>query len=158
MELFIDLNRQAYKKKHRVLFRIFGVFSSLILTASVAIGLMEGMSAFNWFQSIYILLITIFLFSLGYGKSPLDIFGKAYIKINDTGVIYKSSVVRNKIAQYDWSEVKDIKIKLFEVELKMNDKWVSIDLERFTDDNLKSVKEVFKNFQTNLTNREIAIA
>ena len=158
MELYIDLNRQAYKKKHRVLFRTLGIISSLIFVGWVAISFMEGMSAYNWFNSIYLLSMSIFLFSLGYGKSPIDLFGKAYIKINDEGIIYKSSVFRNKLEQYNWSEVEDIKIKLFEVELKINDKWVSIDLEKFTDDNLKAIKEAFKSVQSKIADREIFVA
>ena len=151
MELYIDLNRQAYKKKHRVMFRIIAIVALFLLVGWVTVGFIEGMSAFTWFYSVYLLFTSIFLIFLGFGKSPIDLFGKAYFKINEMGVIYKSSAFRNKIVQYNWSEVEDIKIRLFNVELKIKEKWVSINLEKFSDDNLKSVKEAIEEIQSNIS-------
>ena len=157
MDLYINLNDQNSQKKNKKTYMVLSILTFLFSFFWVAFNINE-MSAFAWFNTVYYFLIAILLYRLGIGKPPFDLIGKAYFKINDTGVIYKSSVIRKKIVQYNWNEIEDIKIKLFEVELKINNKWISIDLEKLSDDNLKSVKEVFKNFQASLATREISVA
>jgi hypothetical protein len=121
--------------------------SLLLLISWIVLSFIEGGSVFKWINSLHYFFWTIFMFFLGYGKMPFYLFGKAYFKIDYNGIIYKPSIFRKEIVQYYWSEIDDIKVKLFEVELKIKEKWVSINLEKFSDDNLKSVKETFKEIQ-----------
>jgi len=156
MELNINLNNQDYKKKNRRTYIVLSILAFSFSILLVAISINEPF-LFERLNAVYLFFLSVFLYRIGIGKPPFDLIGKAYFKINDSGIIYKSSIFRSKIVQYYWSEIKDIKIKLFEVELKINDKWVMIDLEKFSDDNLKSVKDAFKDFQTNRMNRETTI-
>jgi hypothetical protein len=46
-----------------------------------------------------------------------------------------------------WVDVQDIKLKLFEVQLLVKDEWISINLEKLSDDNLKLVKSSLGRYQ-----------
>lgn len=154
MELYIDLNRQLDKKKHRVWYKALAVLSLLLSIGYMIVAFIEGMSIVQWLTATYYSGITVLLFYISFGKSPTDLIGKSYFKINDIGIIYKSSIFRNKIAQYNWSEVEEIKIRLFELELKIGNRWVSINLEGLTDDNLKSAKEVLLKIQSEIDEKK----
>lgn len=156
MEVNINLNNQNYFTKHK---RFYIALSLLAVSFSVVGGVVNliDKATFEWFSVFYLFLMGIVLFSLGNGKAPLDLFGKAYFKINNAGIIYKMRMFDSKIVQYTWDEIDEIKIKLFEVELRIDNKWVSVNLEKLSDDNLISVKSIFHDFQANLHKREVAI-
>jgi hypothetical protein len=57
-----------------------------------------------------------------------------------------------------WVDVQDIKLKLFEVQLLVKDEWISINLEKLSDDNLKLVKNAFEEFQKHLDEKNAELA
>lgn len=83
--------------------------------------------------------------------------GKSYLKIDDRGVESKLSIFSKEVIKYKWDEIEELKIKLFGVQVKINTHWKTIDLDKLSDDNLKAVKQIFKDFQANLSNRIEAV-
>ena len=90
---------------------------------------------------LYFLIYAIILYSNSKGRGGLDLLGKSYFRINDKVVSCKLTLFSKKTIDVKWEEIEDIRIKLFEVQLKVNDEWIAINLEKLSDDNLKIVKE-----------------
>jgi len=59
-----------------------------------------------------------------------------------------------KVIMHQWHDAEDIRIKLFDVQVKVKKQWESINLEKLSDDNLKSVKEIFSDFQSKFKKRQ----
>ncbi|MCK5371410.1 MAG: hypothetical protein KAQ62_22770, partial [Cyclobacteriaceae bacterium] len=78
------------------------------------------------------------------GKHPFDLLGKSYFKLDDSGVEIKLGIFSKKVIKFRWDDMEDVKIKLFEIIVKSDNHWESIDLEKLSDDNLKAVKKVFQ--------------
>ena len=157
MELRINLNNQRNLRRGKKALIIFSAVY-LLLSIITFVSLMYMSSVLIWFYAFYFLFFSISLFIQSKGKHPLDLIGRSYFNVNEIGFGCKLGLFNKKIIEAKWSEIEDIKIKLFKVELKIDDKWVSIDLEKFTDDNLKAVKEAFKKVQSKIADREIFVA
>ena len=63
-----------------------------------------------------------------------------------------------RVINQSWDEIHDIKLKLFEVQIKTNKEWISINLEKLSDDNLKLVKSAFEGYQKLLPERAKVVA
>ena len=92
------------------------------------------------------------------GKHPFDLLGKSYFKMDDSGVEIKLSIFSKKVIKFRWDDMEDVKIKLFEIKVKSDNHWESIDLEKLSDDNLKAVKKVFQDIQEKQPDREVVYA
>jgi hypothetical protein len=67
----------------------------------------------------------------------------AHMAINDQKFVKTSGGIFSRQTEVDWNDVREMTIKLFEVNCLMNDgSLIKIDLNGLTDDNLKRVKEV----------------
>lgn len=89
------------------------------------------------------------------GKHPFDLIGKTYFKISDQGLECKLNIFSKKVIQINLSEIQDMKIKLFEVKVQINNQWESINLEKLSDDNLKPVKDIFLKVQSKIVGRQV---
>jgi len=97
-----------------------------------------------WFYALYFFAYALIMFANSKGKTLLDYFGKSYFLIDDHGFQCKLSLWRKKTISYNWSEISEIKVKLFEIRLLVKGSWISLNLERLSDEHLKLVKEAFK--------------
>ncbi len=157
MELFINLNNQRNLKRSKKTLIIFSGIT-LILSICTFVGLFFESTLLLWLYAFYFLIIAISLFFQSKGKHLIDMIGKSYFKIDDHCVESKLSIFSKKVLKYNWDEIEELKIKLFDIQVKINKHWKSIDLEKLSDDNLKSVKQIFKDFQANLESRQIVVS
>lgn len=156
MEIFINLNNQRNLKRSK---KTLIIFSGLTLVLSVAtfVGLFFDRTILIWFYAFYFLIISLSLFLQSRGIHLIDMIGKSYFKIDDQSIEIKLSIFSKKVMRNEWDKIEDVKIKLFEVKVKINNHWESIDLEKLSDDNLKTVKQVFEEFKANLDKMEVAV-
>lgn len=70
--------------------------------------------------------------------------GQAYFKLDETGISFKMDLFNKRIIQLSWQEIYEIKLKLFEIHVKLKDRWEVFNLEKLSDDNLKLVKSAFE--------------
>ncbi len=154
MDLYINLNNQRNLKRSR---KTLIIFSSITLLLSIItfVGLMFESSFLIWFYAFYFLIISFSLFIQSKGKHLLDLLGKSYINITGRGIECKLDIFSKKVIQINWSEIQDMKIKLFEVKVQINNQWESINLEKLSDDNLKSVKDIFSKVQSKIVGRQM---
>lgn len=157
MEIFINLNNQRNLKKSKKTLIIFSGIALLFSIGTFA-GLFFESTLLFWLYAFYFLIIAISLFLQSKGIHLIDLIGKSYFKIDDRSIESKLSLFNKKVMNYKWDEIEELKIKLFEVQVKIHNHWNSIDLEKLSDDNLKSVKQVFKDFQAKLERREIVVS
>jgi hypothetical protein len=88
------------------------------------------------------------------GKHLLDLLGKSYFKIDDWGIECKIGMFNSKVEKVAWKDIDDMKIRLFEVDLKVGDEWRNINLEKLGDDNLKVVKQYFQKYRQHILDKE----
>lgn len=154
MDLYINLNNQSNLKRSRKTLIIFsGIY--LLLSIITFVGLMFEISFLIWFYAFYFLIFSFSLFIQSKGKHPFDLIGKTYFKISDQGLECKLNIFSKKVIQINLTEIQDMKIKLFEVKVQINNQWESINLEKLSDDNLKSVKDIFSKVQSKIVGRQM---
>jgi len=56
-------------------------------------------------------------------------------------------MMSKKVTQVHWKDIEQVKVKLFEVHLKLKNRWEIINLEKLSDDNLKTVKQIFADIR-----------
>jgi hypothetical protein len=139
----INLNHQERLKSSKRTYKIGAVL--MLLSALVSlVAIFYESKVFMWVYVVYFLLYAIILYSKSKGKGGLDLLGKSYFRINDQGISCKMSLFSKKTIDLKWEEIDDMRIKLFEIQLKINNQWISINLEKLSDDNLKNVKEMLE--------------
>ena len=80
------------------------------------------------------------------GKNPIEFIGKAYLKIENNEIKYKSSPTSRKIVRIDINEIEKIIVNLFSVKVLLNDQsTIHLDLNNLSDENLKLVKSTFRS-------------
>ena len=67
--------------------------------------------------------------------------------MDNDSIKFKQQMLAKKALKIHWKEIDEVKVKLFEVHLKLEDKWEIVNLEKLSDDNLKLVKKRFSDFQ-----------
>ena len=157
MELYINLNNQRNKRSSKKTFRIFSVIT-LGISVSMAVLLIfdiSGSQTLLWFYMFYWLLISISLYMQSYDKHLFDLLGKSYFKIDEWGIECKVDLFNSGVTKVPWQCIEDMKIRLFEVDLKVGDQWVTINLEKLSDDNLKIVKHHFQEYQKSTLDKAI---
>lgn len=97
-----------------------------------------------WFYAFYFFGYALVMLANSKGKTLLDYFGKSFFQMDDQGFRCKLNVLKKKTTSYNRNDISEIKVKLFEIRLLVNDRWVSISLEKLADDHLKLVKDVFR--------------
>ena len=88
------------------------------------------------------------LFMQSKGKHAFYLLGKSAFIINERGFSSKLDMFYKKVIMHQWNDLDEIRIKLFEVQVKVKQQLESINLEKLGDDNLKNVKEIFSDFQS----------
>ncbi len=106
----------------------------------------------------YLLIISFSLFIQSRGKHIFDLIGISYVKIDDNAIKLKSQMLSKKVLKIHWKEIEEVKVKLFEVHLKLKGRWEIINLEKLSDDNLKLVKQQFLDFEQNLSREKLELA
>lgn len=157
MNININLNQQSelrFSKKANIM----GSVAMLALSAGSIIGIILEAKAFLVFHAIYFLCFAIVLYFNSKGKSALDFLGHSYIRMDENGLSCKMDLFNKKVIQVSWVDIQDIKLRLFEVQLMVNGKWVSINLEKLSDDNLRLVKNTFEEFQKHLDGKKAQVA
>ena len=161
MDLYINLNNQRNRKRSKKSLRIFSVVTlGLAVTASVVLffDLEESALIILWYNLFYFLILSVSFYIQSNGKHLFDLIGKSYFKMDEFGVEIKLSIFSKKVIKFRWDDIEDVKIKLFEIKVKRDNHWESIDLEKLSDDNLKAVKKAFQNIQEKQPDREIVYA
>jgi len=139
----INLNHQARLKSSKRAYKIGAVLMLLASLISLVAIFYES-KVFMWVYVVYFLIYAIILYSNSKGKGGLDLLGKSYFRINNEGISCKMSIFSKKTIDLKWEEIDEIRIKLFEIQLKVNNQWTSINLEKLSDDNLKNVKDMLE--------------
>jgi len=154
MEIFINLNNQG--KSNKKMLQIFSgvAFTLAILTVAVLVYDFESATVLIFFYAVYFILMSISFFMQSKGKSIFDLFGKSYIKMDDSGFEIKMDILNKRILKADWSAVTELKIKLFEIQVKIDNHPESINLEKLNDDNLKPIKQRFEEYCTTHLQKE----
>ena len=161
MDVYINLNNQRDRKRSKKALRIFSVITLCLAIATAVIiffGILESTLFLLWFYLFYFLIFSISLYMQSNGKHPFDLLGKSYFKIDDSGVEIKLGIFSKKVIKFRWDDMEDVKIKLFEIIVKSDNHWESIDLEKLSDDNLKVVKKAFLDTQEKQPDREVVYA
>ena len=157
MNIDINLNQQSELRSNKKAY-IIGSVAMLALSAASIIGLILEAKSFLVFHAIYFLCFAIVLYFNSKGKNALDLLGHAYLRMDEKGFSCKMELFSNTVVQFSWDEVQIIKVKLFEVHLKLNDRWEVVNLEKLSDDNLKLVKSALAEFQKELDAKKARVA
>lgn len=104
-----------------------------------------------WFYLFYSPLLALSFYMQLKGSSLLDLIGKAYIKWDDTGLSCKPGIFKREELYFKWDEIQGLRVKLFEVGVKKDGEWISINLEKLNDDNLKLIKQIFLDKERQMT-------
>jgi hypothetical protein len=146
MEMYFNLNNQPERATRRNVLLVFLAISfGIIITSAVLIfGRAERPVWLYWFYFIYAIIMAISLYMQLKGGSILDLLGKAFIKIDDAGLVYKPGIFSRKVIYLRWDEIQELSVKLFEIMIKRDDEWISVNLEKLNDENLKSIKKIFQ--------------
>ena len=149
MHIDINLNFQPNTARNKKTLRIFSVITLAlaITTAVFLIYEIDESMVLLWFYMFYFLLISLSLFIQSKGKHILDYIGKSYLKMDDDSIEFKPEIMRKKATKIHWKNIEEVKVKLFEVHLKLKNGWEIINLEKLSDDNLKTVKQVFADIR-----------
>lgn len=152
MIIDINLNFQPNKPRSTKTLRIFSLITLLlaIVTAIILLLDIESSAFILWFYMFYFLVFSISLFIQSKGKHIFDLIGKSYLKMDETVIELKPAMMSKKVLKIQWEDIEELNMKLFEVHLRIKNKWQSINLEKLSDDNLKAVKQVFANYQEKL--------
>lgn len=78
--------------------------------------------------------------------------------MDNDSIEFKPQILAKKVLQVHWKEIDEVKVKLFETHLKLEDKWEIINLEKLSDDNLKLVKQLFLDFEQKLSQKKLELA
>jgi len=161
MDLYINLNNQRNRKRSKKSLRIFSVITlGLAVTAAVVLffDFEESSVIILWYNFFYFLILSVSLYIQSNGKHLFDLIGKSYFKMDESGAEIKLSIFSKKVMKFRWDHMEDVKIKLFEIKVKIDNHWESIDLEKLSDDNLKAVKKAFQDIQEKQPDREVDYA
>lgn len=157
MNIDINLNQQRELRSSKKAYVIASLAMLALSVASIVAIILEA-KAFLVFHAIYFMCFAIVLYFKSKGKNVLDLLGHSYISMDENGFSCKMDIFSKKVFQVSWVDVQDIKLKLFEVQLMVNGAWVSINLEKLSDDNLKLVKNAFEEFQKHLDEKKSQVA
>ena len=161
MDLYINLNNQRNRKRSKKSLSIFSVINfvfAITIAVILFFNVLESTIFLLWFYLFYFLIFSISLYIQSNGQHLLDLLGKSYFKLSDSDIEIKLSIFSKKVIKFRWDDIEDVKIKLFEIKVKRDNHWESIDLEKLSDDNLKAVKKAFQNIQEKQPDREIVYA
>lgn len=160
MEMYINLNHQPERPPRKILLSAFLIFSLIVtITCAVLLVTQEAQPAWLiWFYLFYSPILALSFYMQLKGSSLPDLFGKAYIKWDDTGLTYKPGIFKREEIYFKWDEIQDLRVKLFEVEVKKDDEWITLNLEKLSDDNLKLIKQAFRDKEQQLTRRPTVAA
>lgn len=156
MELYFNLNNQPERATRRnVLYVFLAISFGIIISSAVLIfGRAERPVWLYWFYFIYAMIMAISFYMQLKGSSILDLLGKTFIKIDDAGVVYKPGIFARKVIYLKWEEIQEVRVKLFEILVKRDDEWISVNLEKLNDENLKSIKKIFQGKEQYKSRRE----
>lgn len=111
-----------------------------------------------WFYMFYFLIFSLSLYIQSRGRHIFDLIGKSYLKMDNDSIEFKPQILAKKVLKVHWKEIDEVKVKLFETHLKLEDKWEIINLEKLSDDNLKLVKQLFLDFEQKLSQKKLELA
>jgi len=160
MEISINLNSQGHNKWSKKSLKVYAIVA-LGLSLATAVLLfydLKSSSVLLWFYTFYFLMISFSLYMQSKGKHLLDLLGESYFNLDDTGFACKLDLFRKKVVQYQWTDIEDIEVKLFEVQVQVKGHWESINLEKLSDENLKIIKSIFSDFQSKFEEKQAAVA
>ena len=161
MDLYINLNNQRDRKRSKKSLRIFSVINfvfAITIAVILFFNVLESTIFLLWFYLFYFLIFSISLYIQSNGQHLLDLLGKSYFKLSDSGIEIKLNIFSKKVIKFRWDDIEDVKIKLFEIKVKSDNHWESIDLEKLSDDNLKAVKKAFQDIREKQPDREVVYA
>lgn len=157
MEKYLNLNNQPERPLRKNLVFFFLILSIIMaFTCVVLLVTHEAQPSWLiWFYLFYSPLLALSFYMQLKGSSLLDLIGKAYIKWDETGLAYKPGIFKRKEIYFKWDEIQEVRVKLFEVEVRKAGKWISINLEKLNDVNLKFIKQIFQDKAQQLTKRTV---
>lgn len=155
MDININLNQQGALRSRKKVY-IIGAIVTLLLSITSIVAIILETNIFLVFHAIYFLGFAIVLYFNSKGKSALDLLGETYFRVDEIGFSCKLDLFSKKTISLSWNEIQDIKLKLFEVKVKTGDGWLSINLEKLSDDNLKLVKKAFEKNHKSISKYEQA--
>jgi hypothetical protein len=155
MEKYLNLNHQTERPPRKKLLLFFLILSFIMSFTCAVLLITQGAqpSWLIWFYLFYSPLQALSFYMQLKGSSLLDLIGKAYIKWDDTGLAFKPGIFKREEIYFKWDEIQDVRVKLFEVEVKKDDEWITLNLEKLSDDNLKLIKQAFRDKEQQLTQR-----
>lgn len=159
MNIDINLNSQPDKPWSKISLKT-GSIITLLLSAATAIVLFLNLASsvvLLWFYMFYFLIISFSLFIQSRGKHIFDFIGKSYLKVEDDTLEHKPQMISKKVVKIHWKDIEEVKVKLFEVHLKLKNRWEMINLEKLSDDNLKLVKQRFQDYAQKLNQEKLAL-
>jgi hypothetical protein len=157
MNINININHQSELRSSKKAY-VIGSVVMLVLSAGSIIGIILEAKAFLVFHAVYFFCFAIVLYFNSKGKTALDLLGHSYFRMDDNGFACKMDLFSKKVIQVSWIDIQDIVLKLFEVQLMVNGAWISINLEKLSDDYLKMVKNAFEEFQKHLDEKNAEVA
>lgn len=139
MDININLAGQE-PKNFRTIYLVLGITGFIVITLTM---LLPDFKLKHFYYSWIVFLpgiIEAILYGLGKKRILANHF--PYLKINEERIEKSKGGIFAKPEIYDWSNIKSLDIKLFELQLTTTtNQQATIDLTQLTDDNLKIVKE-----------------
>lgn len=145
----IDINLSGQEEgKFRTLYLVLGSLGLVYVTLTFALPDL----GLRHYYFAWIVFLPGFIEAILYGLGKKRIFADnfPYLRINEERIEKSKGGLFSKLDINNWTDIKAIEIKLFEIQLTtIDNKLKKVDLTSLTDDNLKIVKE----FVTTLKNK-----
>lgn len=127
------------------------VFGGIFLTLGIALIIksVADKSVLDWVSVTYILQGIIFIF-LGYAHLRS---GKYFIEWDETKMNYLLPNTKG-VETILFSEIRGIKIKLFEIHLELENTTKTLNLENLQFEQIRSLKQKFEEIRTNIENKD----
>lgn len=99
-----------------------------IITVVIAISFAIVIKPLEWWHliySIYFTLLGLFVLLMGLGFNPVELFGQAYIQIDEEGIDYKPQVLTKAIA-LNWNEINRVDIMMASIKVLLKNQKIII--------------------------------
>jgi len=148
-KLNIDINLSGQEEgKFRTLYLVIGTLGLIYVTLTI---LLPDLGLRHYYFS-WIAFLPGFIEAILYGLGKKRMFADnfPYLRINDERIEKSKGGLFAKPNIHHWTDIKQIEIKLFEIQLTTIDNQLEkVDLTNLTDDNLKIVKEFVATVKKN---------
>ena len=149
----INLNHQMGYKTPTKGYFVGSLIAFGIAVIFAVLSLLKLISA--WVFAPYWLFLAMSFYLQSKEKGIQDLFGKSFISWDEQEFKYKPAILKRKIFRFNWNDVTNVDVKLFEVIVGVNGRIELINLEQLSDANRKIVRERFKQLAAEVNNRNI---